>query len=45
LKLAQANSLQDLILKNLSQKRADGVTQGTDPEFKLQYRKKEKTII
>jgi hypothetical protein len=28
--------------KNPSQKRADGVTQGVDPEFKPQYCKKKK---
>jgi hypothetical protein len=34
---AQANSWRDLISKNPSQKRADGVAQGVGPEFKPQY--------
>jgi hypothetical protein len=42
LKLAQANSLGDPVLKNPSQKRAGGVGQGIGPEFKLQYHQKKK---
>jgi hypothetical protein len=42
LKPAWANSWQDPILKNPSQKRAGGVAQGVDPEFKSQYHKKKK---
>jgi hypothetical protein len=41
-KLAQANSLP--ISKNPSQKRADRVAQGVDPEFKPQYQKKKKKL-
>jgi hypothetical protein len=37
LNLAQANRLQEPILKNSSQKRAGGVAQGVSPEFKPQY--------
>jgi hypothetical protein len=36
LKPGRANSAQDPILKNFSQKRAGGVDQGIGPEFKLQ---------
>jgi hypothetical protein len=43
LKPAQANRSQDP-LENPSQKRAGGVAQGVDPEFKPQYHKK-KCII
>jgi hypothetical protein len=42
LKPALANSLEDPISKNPSQKRADGVTQGVGPEFKPQNSKKKK---
>jgi hypothetical protein len=35
-KPAQANSLQDSILKIPSQKRVGGMAQGEDPEFKSQ---------
>jgi hypothetical protein len=41
-KPAQANSSQDPILKNDSQKRAGGVAQGEGPEFKPQYWEKKK---
>jgi hypothetical protein len=41
LKPALANSSEDPISKNPSQKRADGVAQGVGPEFKPQYRKEE----
>jgi hypothetical protein len=37
-----ANSSLPSMLKNLSQKMADGVVQSVDPEFKPQYRKKKK---
>jgi hypothetical protein len=39
-KTAQANSLRDLYRKNPSQKRASGVAQDVDPEFKPYYHKK-----
>jgi hypothetical protein len=39
---SQANSSQDPISKNPSQKRAGGVAQDEDPEFKPQYCKKKK---
>jgi hypothetical protein len=42
LKQAQANSSQDPISKNPSQKRAGGVAQCVNPEFKPQYQKKKK---
>jgi hypothetical protein len=42
LKPAQANSSQDPIAKNIHKDRADRVTQGEGPEFKLQYHKKTK---
>jgi hypothetical protein len=42
LKPAQANSLRDPILKNPLHKRASGVAQGVDHEFKPQDRKKKK---
>jgi hypothetical protein len=42
LKPARANSSQDPFWKNPSQKRAGGVAQGVDPEFKPQYQKKKK---
>jgi hypothetical protein len=42
LKPAQANSSQDPISKNPSQKRAGGVAQCVNPEFKPQYHKKKK---
>jgi hypothetical protein len=38
-KPAQANSVQDPISKNPSQKKAGGVAQSEGPEFKPQYRK------
>jgi hypothetical protein len=41
-KPAQANSSRDPIKKTPSQKSAGGMTQGVDPEFKIQYRKKKK---
>jgi hypothetical protein len=46
-KPAQANSSRDPILKNPSQKRIGGVTQGVGPEFKPQYhpKKKKKVIV
>jgi hypothetical protein len=37
-----ANSLQDHILKNSSQKRAGGVAQGVGSEFKPQYHHQKK---
>jgi hypothetical protein len=40
---AWANSSSDLILKNPSQKRADGVAQSVGPEFKPQYWKRKKS--
>jgi hypothetical protein len=45
-KPAWTNSSQDPISKNPSQKRAGGVAQGEDPEFKLQYHthKKKKNV-
>jgi hypothetical protein len=43
-KPAQANSLQAPISKNPSLKRARGVSQGVDPEFKPQYRKKKVSL-
>jgi hypothetical protein len=42
LKPARANSSQDPISKNPSQKTADGVAQGVGPEFKPQYHPKKK---
>jgi hypothetical protein len=47
---AWANSLQDCISKNPSQKRAGGVAQGVGPEFKSQHggggeEKKESHIV
>jgi hypothetical protein len=39
-KSAWANSLWDPISKNPSPKRAGGVAQGVEPEFKPQYHKK-----
>jgi hypothetical protein len=43
-KSAWANSMQDLISKKtLHNKRADGVAQGVDPEFKPQYCKNKHT--
>jgi hypothetical protein len=42
LKPARANSSGDQILKNPSQKKADGVAQGVGPEFKPWYDKKKK---
>jgi hypothetical protein len=36
------NSLQEPIMKNLSQKRAGGLAQGVGTEFKPQYCEKEK---
>jgi hypothetical protein len=44
LKPAQANSLWDPISKNLSQKRAGGVAQDVDPEFKPQYHQKKNKV-
>jgi hypothetical protein len=45
-KSAWANSLQDPISKNPSQKRAGRVAQGVGPEFKLQnYKKKKKKKV
>jgi hypothetical protein len=41
-KPTQANSLQDLILKKPSQRKAGEVAQGVAPEFKPQYHKKKK---
>jgi hypothetical protein len=41
-KSAQAKSLQNPILKNPSQKKAGGVAQGVDPDFKPKYHKKKK---
>jgi hypothetical protein len=41
-KPAWANSSRDPILKKPSQKRAGGVAQGVDPEFKPQHHKKKK---
>jgi hypothetical protein len=41
-KPAMANSSQEPILKNPSQKRAGAVAQGEVPEFKSQYCKKKK---
>jgi hypothetical protein len=43
-KPAQANSSRDPISKNPLQKRAGGVAQGIDPEFKTQYHKSKKKI-
>jgi hypothetical protein len=43
-KSTQANSLQDLISKTPSHKRAGGVAQDVGPEFKPQYCKKKKKI-
>jgi hypothetical protein len=40
-----ANSLQDHIFKNSSQKRAGGVAQGVGSEFKPQYWKKKKVSL
>jgi hypothetical protein len=40
-KSAQANSSQDPISKMPITKRAGGIAQGEDPEFKTQYRKKQ----
>jgi hypothetical protein len=37
-----ANSFRDPILKKPSQKRAGGMVQGVDPEFKSQYCKKKR---
>jgi hypothetical protein len=45
LKPAKANSLQDPISKNSSQKRAGGMTQGVGPEFKSQYHKTTTTTL
>jgi hypothetical protein len=45
LKPAQANSAQEPISKNPSQKRAGGVTQGEGPEFKPQYHQKKKNVV
>jgi hypothetical protein len=45
LKPAPANSLQDSVSKNPSQKGTDGVVQGVDPEFKPQYHKKTKKLM
>jgi hypothetical protein len=42
LKSAEANSSQDPISKNPSQKRSGGMAQGVGPEFKPQYRKKKR---
>jgi hypothetical protein len=42
-KPTQANSSQDPILKNPSQKRTGGVAQSKGPEFKPQYHKKKET--
>jgi hypothetical protein len=44
-RLAQANSLQDPILKILNTKRAGGVAQGVGSEFKPCYHKKKKKRI
>jgi hypothetical protein len=41
LKPAWANSSQDPISKNLSQKKVGGVAQGEGPDFKPQYQKKQ----
>jgi hypothetical protein len=41
-KPARTNTSQDPMLKILNTKRAGGVAQGVDPEFKPQYRKKKK---
>jgi hypothetical protein len=43
-KSAQASSSKDPISKKPITKRADGVAQGIDPEFKSQYHKKETKI-
>jgi hypothetical protein len=43
-KSTQANSLQDLISKTPSHKRAGGVAQDVGPEFKPQYCKKKKKL-
>jgi hypothetical protein len=45
LKPAWANSSQGTVSKNPSQKRAGGVTQGIDPEFKPQYHKKKRNEL
>jgi hypothetical protein len=45
LKPAWANSSEDPILKNPSQKRAGGVTQDVGPEFKPQYCEKKRTHL
>jgi hypothetical protein len=45
-KPAQANSLRDPILKTpITKKQAGGVAQGEGPEFKPQYRKKERCLM
>jgi hypothetical protein len=43
-KTAQANSLRDPSSKKPFTKRAGGVAQGADPEFKPQYHKKKNLI-
>jgi hypothetical protein len=43
LKPARANSSRDPISKILTQKRAGGVAQGVDPEFKPQYHQNKTT--
>jgi hypothetical protein len=45
LKLAWGNSLRDIILKKKSHKKAGGVVQGVDPEFKPQYFKKRQSDV
>jgi hypothetical protein len=44
LKLAQANSSRDPILKKPTQKKAGGVVQGVGREFKLQNNNKKKNL-
>jgi hypothetical protein len=44
-KPAQSNSLQDPILKKPITKRADGVAQGIDPEFKPQDHQKKPHLV